>query len=417
MRTRLRWTGGVALATALLVSASACNDFLVVENPEDVNAASIDPAADAGTFAFSAQQNFAVAFGWMAMYSSWFTGETEVAETFPTRNEFGRRDVDDANGSLNADVWVQLTRSASSAEGVLGILAGSDGEANNPNVARAALFAGYSHLFMGQDFCEGTVRDGTEPGPVLSESQLLDLAIQRFTRAIEVGSAAGGATGGALANAARVGRARAHLLAGNNAQALSDAQAVPADFVFNLAYVDDAANRTRLANRFWQFTLDRGSVSVAPAYRVDDPRVPWSEPVPGFSAQDTNVAFYLQQKFTSYAEAMRLASGIEAEYIAAEAQGTQAMLALVQRERAANGLDPYAGPVTDQAVLVEFLEQRGREFWLEGQRMGDLQRHGELVPHVPVPGAVFFKPNFAPIGSATCYPVPIAEKDNNPNFT
>ncbi|MEX2528395.1 MAG: hypothetical protein WEA09_12225 [Gemmatimonadota bacterium] len=417
MRNGIRWMTGVAMAAVLLVGTTACDDFLVVENPTVVNAAAVDPAADAGTFALSAQQNFATAYGWLIMYGSWYTGEAEVSETFPTRNEYGRRDVDETNGSNNGDLWVPLTLASSSAEGVLRILAGSDGENSNVNVARAALFAGYSALFMSQDFCEGTIAPSpTEPGPRMSQAQLRDHAVQRFSRAIEVASASASSAAPAIRDAALVGRARTYLQAGQRGQAQADAQQVPDGFVFTMTYQDDAANRTRLANRIWQFTQDRGSVSVAPAYRVDDPRVPWSEPDGQFTSQDASVEFYRQLKYTEYGDPIRLASKKEADYIAAEAQGTQAMLALIQAERAANDQPAYDGPTDDQSVLVEFLEQRGREFFLEGQRMGDLQRHGNIVPHVPQPGAPYFKDGFAPIGSGTCYPVPIQEKSNNPNF-
>jgi hypothetical protein len=35
---------------------------------------------------------------------------------------------------------------------------------------------------------------------------------------------------------------------------------------------------------------------------------------------------------------------------------------------------------------------------------------------VPQPGAVYWKPGFAPVGSQTCFPLPDDELDNNPNF-
>ena len=49
--------------------------------------------------------------------------------------------------------------------------------------------------------------------------------------------------------------------------------------------------------------------------------------------------------------------------------------------------------------------------------MGDLQRNPNNMTALPVPGAAYFKPGFAPIGSATCYPLPTAERDNNPNLS
>jgi hypothetical protein len=99
MRT-LKKFFGVAAAAGVL-SLTACDDFLTVPDPT--------------VMAKSAQQNFARAYGLLITYSSWFTGETDVSETFPTRNEFGRRDIAIQNTSLNGDVWFPLSQSVASA--------------------------------------------------------------------------------------------------------------------------------------------------------------------------------------------------------------------------------------------------------------------------------------------------------------
>ncbi|MDP9143368.1 MAG: hypothetical protein M3N43_01465, partial [Actinomycetota bacterium] len=106
-------------ATALLTAG--CTEYLTVPDPTVIDVANLDPVADAALLAGSAQQNFAVAYGWLIMYSGWFVGESDVAETFPTRNEFGRRDVVAQNGSLSADVWVPLSRAAAASALVLAL--------------------------------------------------------------------------------------------------------------------------------------------------------------------------------------------------------------------------------------------------------------------------------------------------------
>ncbi|MDQ6610791.1 MAG: hypothetical protein M3Y64_00040, partial [Gemmatimonadota bacterium] len=85
--------------TALVVVAGACSDkFLQVTNPNVIDASTVDPTSGAVTLANSAQQNFATALGWLSMYGGWFTGEINVSDTFPTRNEFGFRLISDLNG-------------------------------------------------------------------------------------------------------------------------------------------------------------------------------------------------------------------------------------------------------------------------------------------------------------------------------
>ena len=100
MRTLTRIAGAAAVALSL----TACDYWLTVPDPTVIDADALDPVADAPLLAKSAQQNFATAYGQLIVYSSWFVGETDVSETFPTRNEFGRRQVTEGNGSLNGDL-------------------------------------------------------------------------------------------------------------------------------------------------------------------------------------------------------------------------------------------------------------------------------------------------------------------------
>jgi hypothetical protein len=402
-----------AVAAVLGVSLGACSDFLTVKNPNVINASAINPEADAPTLAASAQQNFAVALGWFSMYQSWFVGETLVAETFPTRNEYGRREVLNTNGSHNTDVWQPLSVALASSSQLLDLTLPE--AASNVNRARAAAFKGYSFLVMAESFCVGVSRGG----PELSTAQMLDSAVAAFELAITTGTANGSATGVQLANLSRVGLARTQLQAGRRPQAIAAANAVPAGFSFNVIYVDDVGSRTRLGNRLWQFTLDRGSISVAPAFRVEgDPRIRFKTPAQhNLAPQDpSSGAFFIQDKFPAFNTPIRLASKLEADYITAEATGTDAQLALIAARRSANNQPAYSGPTDAASVLTELMEQKGRDFYLEAKRMGDFRRVPAAVKNVPVPGTTYFKPGFAPVGNQTCWPLPLQETDNNPNI-
>ncbi len=412
MRNLKKLASSAIAAGALFLTG--CGDWLTVPNPTVIDANQLDPVADAPVLALSAQQNFATAYGWLISYSSWFVGETDVSETFPTRNEFGRRDITIQNGSLNADVWTPLSQAAASAYLVLN--AGLPDPASNINVARADLFLGFSYVFMAENFCQGTVLSGAP----LTTANMLDSAVAHFTSAASEGDAAGG-QGPTMANAARVGLARAYLQAGNTSAAITAANSVPAGFNYNLNYVDDLANRARLSNRMWQFVRDRGSLAVAPIWRTSDPRVPWLvtsqyTPQDAAYATDRGVPYAIQQKYPSYSSPIRLASKLEADYIAAEAQGTSQQLNLIQARRAANGQAAYGGPTDADSVMTEFLTQKGLDFYLEGKRMGDFRRHPDNIIGVPVSGSTYWKAGFAPVGTNTCYPLPVQETDNNPNF-
>lgn len=414
MRNLRRFARTAIVAGALL---AGCTNWLSVDNPTVIDKDALDPVADAAVLAKSAQQNFASAYGHLIVYSSWFVGETDVSETFPTRNEFGRRNITIQNGSLDTDVWFPLSQTVASAYLVLD--ASLPDPATNINYARVNLFLGFSYLFMAEQFCRGTVRSG----PELSTAAMLDSAVAHFTLAISQGDAAG-SDGPNLANAARVGLARAQLQAGRLPEAIAAAGTVPAAFNYNLNYVDDLAQRFRLANRMWFYVRDRGSIAVAPIWRTttsDTLRVPWLvqsvyAPQDAAYASDRGVPYAIQQKFPDYNVPVRLASKLEADYITAEAQGTAAQLLLIDSRRAAFGQAPYAGLTDSNSVLTEFFTQKGLDFYLEGKRLGDFRRYPANIIGVPVPGATYWKPGFSPVGSDVCYPLPITEIDNNPNL-
>ena len=410
----LRTTTRTAVSGVLLLGALACTDkFVNVLNPNVIDAKTVDPKSGAATLANSAQQNFAVSYGWEILYSSWFSGETDNADTFPTRNEFSRRDIANNNGSLDTDLWVNISVAAASTKLVLDLALPQP--TKNVNRARGAAFRGFTVLQMALDYCSGTL----SVGPELSTSQMLDTAIFWFSAAVAAGNANGSDDGKALANASLVGRARAKLQKGDKAGASADAALVPAGFVFNINYTDDLGNRFRLSNLAWEFTSDRGAISVPLFYRTGDPRVPFLTPAQtSLTAFDASAgAFYPEQKYPGFGSSIRLASKLEADYIAVEAGGDPvAQLAFINAQRAANQQPAYSGATDANSVLTELMTQRGFEFYLEGKRVGDFRRNPNNILNIAATGATYFKPGFAPIGKATCFPLDKVEKDNNPNF-
>jgi len=424
MRTSQRFASIASIAAALLVGG--CTNWLAVDNPTVIDKDALDPVADADLMSKSAIQNFKSAYGHLIVYSSWFVGETDVSETFPTRNEFGRRDISyQTNGSLDTDIWFPLSQSVASS--YLVVTTDLPDPTTNINYARAHLVLGYAYIFMAEQFCQGTVL----AGPPLTTQNMLDSALAHFALARSIGTGNASAEGTLLANAASVGTARTELQAGNLTAAITAANSITAGFVYNLTYVDDLAQRLRLANRMWFYVRDRGSIAVAPTWRIGpqlppnqvqnaDPRVPWTIPT-AYAPQDAaystdrGIAYAIQQKFPDYTAPVRLASKLEADYITAEAQGTIAQKALIDARRAANG-QPAVSITDPDSTLTEFLTQRGLDFFLEGKRMGDFRRHPTNIIGLPVPGSTYWKPGFAPVGSNVCYPLPISETDNNPNF-
>jgi len=414
MRTIRRAVSRTLIATAFVVGASACSDkFLEVSNPNVIDASTVDPKEAAATLAASTEQNFKTAVGTYIQFSSHFTGETYIMETSGAQNEFGRREVSELNGQALIQ-WREMSLAAASGKLLLDLTLPEP--TTNINIARGATFRGYAILFLATDFCSGALSSG----PELNTNQMLDSAIFWFTKAIDVGKANGTATAVSLANASLVGRARAKLQKGDKTGALADASAAPAGFTFMMTYQDDLANRTRLSNALWRGTVDRSVISVPPYYQTTDPRVTWLPPGKHpYNAWDAAAGpYFIQQKYPGYASSIRLASKLEAEYIAAEASGDiTAQLALINRQRAAAQLPAYSGPQDAASVLTELFNQKGFDFWLEGKRLADFRRQPvAAAQYVPVTGTAYWRPNLGNIGAQTCYPMPFAERDNNPNI-
>ena len=411
--------GTLLIVTALLPSLTACDlNFFDVKNPNVIDAASVDPVADGTIFSRSAFQTLADAFAsGIIVYTAWFTNEAWVGDTFPTRNEFGRRLIDDRNGTHNGEIWSPLLQAIAQGEQVLEILDGEPGQ--ELNLARGALTSAFGLVMQAEAFCEGTMRGpGGEPGPLMTTAQLLETAVDRFDKAITFGSAASGSEAANIVNAARVGKGRALLQAGRKSEAAAAVTGVPSSFVFNAVYADDAGNRGRLGNGVYFYSAggSRESLVVPPHYRaMNDPRIKFQDA--GRNAQDGVLRYWTQRKFDNWAAPIRLASGLEARYIEVEASGnTGSMLAFVNERRAAGNQAPIT--TTDAAALMaELMAQRSIDFWLEGRRMGDWRRNPNSVPNILAPGDNYYKPEVGTVSNQTCMPLPFAERNANPNIS
>ncbi len=419
MTDRLTTRGTALMAAVLLAATTGCDlqdRILDVENPNVIDAREIDPTRDSELLAGSTMQDFAAAYPWQIFYTSYFTGEMAGAGIGGSINRAARRDFQGEEGGLTT-IFGRMNISRTSAVSLLEVLSGVAGQ--EQNAVTASFVAGYSFLMLAETFCRATVAEG----PPIDSPALLDSAVVHLTNAITVGRSAGTMVADSFASAALAGRARAHLQAGRASEALADAAAVPAGFSFDVTYVSDLADRStedpRVGNPLYDLTYDGDkNLSVAPAFRLDDPRVRAIPPEEhGIPARDGVTPYWLQTKYTEWNAPIRLASKLQADYIAAEAQGTSAMLDLIHARLAANDQPAYDGATDPQSVLAEFLWQKSLDFYFEGTRMADSRRHPGAMRAMPVPGAEYHKQPFDPIRDQTCFPLPDSEIDNNPNVS
>jgi hypothetical protein len=401
------------LAACALVVLAATGCELAVSNPGIIDASTFDPVADARILSLSAQQNFYDVYADVINSTALYSGEVWTGAVRQESNDIARRAIVDTNIDLNATFWAPLQVALATNDQVVDVLRDAADFDASIHVARSSMWAGFSLTLLGEIFCQGVIK----AGPALTPAATLDSAIVRFQRATQIAANLSGAEATKILNASRVGLGRAYLQKGEYANAAQAVANVPATFAANAVYVDDAQSRGRTANGVY-FTSAGTSQIVAEAFReLADPRVPFLDA--GSNAQDGRNRLFRQRKYVSFSDPIRVASGLEASYIAAEAalQQTDPALALdlIAERREAGGQSPFNG-TTATEILAELMDQRARDFWLEAKHLGDYLRNPEATPFVPPAGSAFYKPDQGEFGAMTCLEVPFIEKANNPNF-
>lgn len=418
-------TLGLALIVLTAVTAPGCNKFLDVTNPNNLEAENINPDQDARLLGQSVFQKFVSDWGdtneSFPVYVAWYTDEARVGDTFPTRNDFGRRDIPWNNGHINT-MWSDIHENISFARTTIKSI-----EPAGPtlDLARAWFVSGFMILIQAQNYCQGTIYDSDngEPRGPMDTVELLDSAIVNLQNVQTVAQGVTGADAAdaaELAMAAQVGIARAHLQAGRASAAATAAAQVPESFAFYLLHLDDSSNRS-LGNSVWGFSEARISLVVPPAFRAmadaGDPRIAYVDM--GRVAQDGVLEFNRQDKYHGWGDKERFASGLEAQYIKVEAdQSPAAMLAFINERRAVGNQTPFGATTDMDALMTELMEQKTRDFWLEGLRLADFRRVPQYMSYIiPAGDDTYYKPELGVVKGETCWPVPRNEYDNNPLFT
>lgn len=412
---RILKSAAVAGVACIAVVSTSCN--LDVRNPTVIDAATFNPNTDGTTLALSAQTGFYIAFQSVALFGGLIADELWTGAARLQTKRIAAR-VFASTDDVNTDFFAPLSLAVASNENAIAALQTGAGAATDLNLARASMNMGFALDLMAETMCAGVIQGG----PQLSDLQLLDSAITRFTNAVTVATAAG-SSGTSIVNASNVGLARAYLQKGDYAHASQTAALVPASFTINVVTSANVSTQATLGNQIYGSTV--GGQIVAPQrYRVGDPRLPADSSRAG--ATLNGVKFVAQAKFNGYGDPIRLASGLEAQYIGAEADlhssgSTTAALAVINARRAVGGQGAYAGATDTLSVITELLNQRARDFWLEGKKLGDLRRNPSvaLASVLTDPNnAAFYVPNATPpaFGATFCAPIPPQETNANPNF-
>lgn len=435
IRRRVRPTSGL-FTVLTLFGVSACSDItsLKQENPGTLSVESLYVPANAQLLVNGAIGDFECAYNRYVVGSGLFADELTVAISQSANYDYdARRLLTNASYGTNncgsptpssyqqPGIYTPLSVARATADTALAKLEGwTDQEVANRQklIGQAATYAGYSLVLLGEGMCSAAIN----LGPELQPPALFSEAVARFTKAIAAATAANDA---ATLNLARLGRARAELDLGgaqNLAAAATDVASIPASFVATTS--PDAINARRQNIVFMSISQSAYS-TVDTAFR--------NVLVPGGTTQDPRVAvidlnrngtaagsrLFIPTKDNANNAAVRLGSYAEAQLIIAEnaaATGnlTAAVTAINNARSRTAGLPPYVLPAgaTADDVKAQIIEERRREFFMEGHRLGDLRRYN--LPFLPASGTPY--QYGGTYGTQTCFPLPDVERINNPTI-
>jgi hypothetical protein len=439
---RARSVRAALAALVLATGTAACNDFLQVENPGAVEEPNLNDPAYINLMQNGVVGEFQPAYSLGSYYTSLFSDELRNHHTFTEERLIDLRQVSPENGTYGTLVYNPVHRArflADSFSTRINVVLGDSAGRSLP-LARMQAYGGYTYVMLGEWLCEIPINLGVPNTP----DQVMSMAITRFDNAIAVANAvkayansttAAKAGADSIINLARVGAARAYLNMGNKAKAIEYASLVPDAFEFRSFHSE---NSTR-ENNAWYGRMstgasgsNSGSLTNTPFEALaGDPRVP--RPAAAERVMDATNAFIPNSppSFSTYngtavgaeftrAASVRIASGLEARYIVAEATGpTATTIAFVEGRRTAFGAGAQTGTAATTAAnfLANLMDQRRRDFYLDGHRLGDMRRYIKLYNINPFPtGAYPGSTTGETYGAQTCLPVTAAEQNGNPNL-
>lgn len=403
--------------------ASGCDSLLEVDNPatyaaEDLNDPTVAPVLVNGVLA-----RFNAMYDDLALYSAIISDEAVTGHNFETIQRVDLRQIT----KLNSDIYpaLQLTRAAADSFEARLMRIQPDSANRALGIARVQAYGAMSYVLMGEFLCLAPI-EGTQDA--ISSDSMFRIAISTAKRAIATGtassSAGSGVRGDSVVALARIAAARAHLNLGEKAQAASFAALVPADMEFRASY-----NILNVNSVFFGSTSGTGrNLGVdAPFRNLNDPRVRHS--ATGGTGHDQRTILFTPFQGPSFSGwtagaaaaftregSIRFASGLEARYIVAEAQGpTATNVQFINSRRAVGGQAALASP-TEAVFLAALQDQRRRDFFLDGHRLGDLRRYKRLYTQDFFPTGTHPTPDRGNYGTDECFVPTQSEITGNPGY-
>ena len=454
---RVRRAAALVLAVAAVTTAQACDQFLTADNPAAIP---VERLADSSLVDLMANSAIAGLQGanyfWFSYLSGTFTDELRNHHVFIDEVLYDQRRVAVDNSYNSVFTYGPLQRARWLSDSVAGRMRQIEGDSalRDIRLARTYALAGYTLVLLAEGWCEVPIStpQARYTAPLKSE-EVFKLAEARFDSAIKIAASAkvGNAklstvlgirytlAADSIRNLAYVGMARAALGRGDKAKAIASARQVQTQggatgFEYRLYY---NSNTTLGLQNLFAERLSGGagttaaSVSNTPFLGLDDARVPTpldatGKPLPEPATGGSFVVPNSPPSFSTfdgtktgadftYGTSIRLASLIEANYIIAEAEGaTPTNMAFVESRRTAYPSSTAATPTTAANFLDNLIDQRRRDFFVDGHRIGDIRRYLKFYAKDFWPKGSYNGSATVTFGTQMCWPLNLAETTNNP---
>lgn len=416
-----------AAGFALTVALGACNEITTLkqENPGQLDGNTLFVPGNAQLLVNGVIADFECAFARYVVGSGLLADELTTAIANTDNYDYERRTIQTNRaygtggcGGTNQQpsIYTTLSTARGVADTTLAKLEGwTDQEVPNRQrlIGQAATYAGYSLILLGEGMCSAAIN----LGPEIQPPELFNEAKLRFDKAI---TAAATANDAATLNLALLGRARTLQNLGQIANAATDATRIPATFIANMS--TDATNARR-QNFVFVHTQQNRHSTVDPSFRnvtlngQPDPRTLVTNTNAPGTAPGTTI--WTANKYPALTTGIAIAKYAEAQLIVAEARaaandipGATAAINAARNTRAGMpAYDPTGQTAAD--VRAQIIEERRRELFLEGHRLGDIRRY--QLPLNPAPGTAYTTGG-GTYGTQNCFPLPDVERINNPNI-
>jgi hypothetical protein len=466
-----RWLRAGVVMGALVAAGSlaACKDFLTADNPAAVPVERLEDTALVELMhnsAIGALQGHSApntnTYFWLTYLSAIFTDELRNHHVFFEEGLFDQRRVTVDNIYNSVFTYSPLQRGRWLADSIAGRMRTIYGDSalRDVRLARTYAMAGYTLVMLGEMWCEVPLSTGAEKySRPYTSAELFGFAEARFDSALKIAAASRAAnvaagpaanrfvlTADSIRNLALVGMARAALNRGDDAKAIANAQLVTGmgtanDFEYRLHYNSNTV--LGIANLYQERLSGSagervGSVTGTPFFNLDDARVPHPRDatglplteatqnglqalVPNSSPSHSTYNGTKTGADFSYGGSIRLASRLEAQYILAEAGGAaganlggQSNIAFVESRRTAFPSTTAATPTDAATYGANLRDQRRRDFYLDGHRMGDLRRYLRRYQVDDWQKGSFYGSTTVSFANQMCWPLTVAEITNNP---